>query len=620
MPKILFQPSGKSVEAAAGTRLIEACRQAGFSLSVPCGEKGLCGKCRVKVLEGDVPPDSRQVRCLPVSLLAEGWRAACAASVRGDITLADPDESQSAGVVLTDFAERRFVPPHGLWKRDLIMLPPSPQDRRDDVARLLTALDMAGITGPTPDGIDVSLLARLPGALRRSGFRCRAVGAGNELLAVHVSEDGKLPRNLGLAVDLGTTTMAAALCDLDSGEVLAVASGANPQASRGDDVISRVEYASRGPAERDELRLSAMAGLEGLADAARREAGLDDPILTIAVAGNTVMNHLLLGADSEALAISPFIPAFRAPMSVRAARVGWTGGEAPLLMTLPNVAAYIGGDIAAGMTALALDDLDGNTLFLDVGTNGEIVLAARGGIYACAAAAGPAFEGARIKQGMRAASGAVSRVDASADGGLDIVVMDSVRPAKGICGTGLLDAVAALLQTGLIDATGRMLEPDEAREAGIDTKLLSLLHRNGEVPAVWLEKPVGPGETGVALTAGDVREFQLAKGAIAAGVRVLLDHAGIRAEDVDRVLLAGGFGSYLSPESAVATGLLPPGIPAARVRAVGNAALAGARLYLLSDEERVKTEELAKRVDYVELSGRDDFQIAFAEEMLFPER
>lgn len=617
MPVILFQPSGKRIEVADGTRLIDACRRVGFALPVPCGEKGLCGKCRVRVVKGDIPTDSRQVACLPVSFLADGWRASCVARVHGDLVLADPEDGRTAGVILTDFADRRAASPHGLWRRDITM-PPSGSDRRDDAMRLLAALAEAGISGLDASSLDIALfLSRIPGILRDAAFRCRVVGMGRHILSLRDCEGAC--RNLGLAVDLGTTTIAAALCDLDNGDVLAVASAANPQAEKGDDVISRLEYASRGAGERRELQTLAVEALETLADETRRKAGTDAPILLLAVAGNTVMNHLLLGVEAGALAVSPFIPAFRSAPTVPASHIGWKGGEAPLLLTIPNIAAYIGGDITAGMAALAIPDLDGVTLFLDVGTNGEIVLAANDRMFACAAAAGPAFEGARIRQGMRAAPGAVSRVEVAAAGGLDVVVMDAAGPAKGVCGTGLLDAVAALLRTGLVDATGRMLEPGEARDAGMGEPLLSLLHEDGDGIAVWLEKPSLPGERGVALTARDVREFQLAKGAVAAGVRVLLDHAGIRPEDVDQVLLAGGFGSYLSPVSALATGLLPRGIPAGRVRAVGNAALAGARFYLLSDEERGRTEEAIGRVEYIELSGRDDFQHLFAEEMLFPE-
>jgi uncharacterized 2Fe-2S/4Fe-4S cluster protein (DUF4445 family) len=450
--------------------------------------------------------------------------------------------------------------------------------------------------------------------LRATGFAPEAVGLGNRLLALR--DPGDTTPLLGLAVDLGTTTLAAALCDLATGEVLAVASRANPQALRGDDVISRIDHAARGIAEQDELRTLIVDAIESMAGDARREAGLADAgLILLAVGGNTVMNHLLLGVDPRPLAVSPFIPCFRTADPVDAADIGWQGAAAPLVVVVPNVAAYVGGDITAGVLAHGVAESAGTVLFLDIGTNGEIVLRAHGKTWACAAAAGPAFEGARIGQGMRAIPGAICRVDAAADGDLDIGVVDGPAPAKGICGTGLLDAVATLRRLGAVDEGGRLLDSDDDDDMdALPPPVRERMSRDDAGPAVWLDRPAG-----VRLTQRDIRELQLAKGAIAAGVRVLLGVAGIRPEEVDEVLLAGGFGNYLRPASALAVGILPPGIALDRIRSVGNASLAGARLCLLSEQERRRAAALSAAMDYVELSGRDDFQSAFAEEMLFPE-
>ncbi len=618
MPSVTFMPSGKKVEVPSGTRLTEAARLAGFRLPAPCGEKGLCGKCRVKVLGGEIPADHRQRTCLPVKLVAAGWRAACVAPVEADLILADPDEYRE-GVILTDFMTRGARGESGLWEREIALPEPSTSDQRDDRERLLAAL--AGPEAERNGGgpvLELPLLSRLPDILRRTGFRCRVLGLGRRILTVR---EAAAAVRLGLAVDIGTTTLAAALCDLDDGRVLAVASRTNPQSLRGDDVISRIDYASRGPAELAEMRLLIVKALEELSAETRRAAGADEEPLLVAVGGNTVMNHLLLGVSPRALALAPFIPAFRGPVAVCASQIGWRGSAPPLLLVVPNISAYVGGDISAGLAAHDVRRLAGNTLFLDVGTNGEIALAAGGRVYACATAAGPAFEGARIKQGMRAVPGAISRVALSEKGFLDIGVVESLRPAQGLCGTGLLDAVAVLLRTGLVDSGGRILDPDEARELSprVPPELLTLLHEDGDGPAVWLERPSGRGNIGVALTQRDVREFQLAKGAVAAGARVLLAAAGIGPGDLDRVLLAGGFGNYLDPASALAVGLLPAGVVLDRVRSVGNASLAGTRLYLLSEGERAEALELSRAVEYIELSGRADFQDAFAEEMLFPE-
>ncbi len=501
MPRITFQPSGKTIVVPPGTQLAEACSLAGFALPMPCGGKGICGKCRVRIIGG-------------------GDKPACVTPAYGDLTLADPEEAHK-GVILTDFAEQA--------------------------------------------------LAAEPG-------------------------DRDAPsRGIGLAVDFGTTTLAAALCDLGSGEVRAVVSKANPQSARGDDVVTRAEYASRGETELREMQRRAIDAIQELAAEALAEAGLRDrDICRIAVGANTIMNHLLLGVDPGPLTRSPFTPGFFRVDPVGAETLGWrrdkTPSSPPSVLIVPNIAAFVGGDVTAGVIAHGVLEPGRAVLFLDIGTNGEIVLSANGKAYACAAAAGPAFEGARISQGMRAVPGAISRVSVDEKGELAVGVIGDGLPAKGLCGTGLLDAVAALARLGVIDETGQL---------------------SNNAAAVRLTESVS-------LTQKDVRELQLAKGAIAAGVRVLLEIAGLRAEDVGSVLLAGGFGNYLAPESVLATGLLPQGIRPEAIRPVGNAALAGTRLYLLSDACRRKAEAARAAIIPVELSGRDDFAAAFAEEMLFP--
>ncbi|MCD7898227.1 MAG: ASKHA domain-containing protein [Planctomycetaceae bacterium] len=615
MPTITFQPSGRRTVVPPGSRLIDAVRQAGFDIPAPCGEKGLCGKCRVKVVAGDMPAGSAQTGCLPGKLVGEGWRASCVATVDGDLVIDAPVDVDADGGSLTDFAGLDAAVDDELWTATVSMAQPSKDDQRDDSSRLLAALADAGRTGVI---IPPNVLADLPRRLRDAAFHPDVVGLGRRLLAVRPAGSGR--EALGLAVDLGTTTMAAALCDLRDGTILALSSLANPQSIRGDDVISRIDYASRGRDELAELRRLAVEAITDLSRKALSAAGRQrDDVLLVAVAGNTVMNHILMGVDPTALALSPFIPGFRRVDPVPARDIGWRGANEPLVMIVPNIAAYVGGDITAGILAHDVTADGGPVLFLDVGTNGEIVLAANGTVHACAAAAGPAFEGARIRQGMRAVPGAISGVAIAADGGLDIAVVDNQRPAKGICGTGLLDAVAACLDLRVVDDGGRMLDADEAEDEGVPEPVRRHLHEDDDGPALWLEPMSGHDDSGVALTGRDVREFQLAKGAIAAGARVLLRIAGVKPEEVEHVLLAGGFGNYLRPAAALRTGLLPQGIRLDRVRSVGNASLAGARLYLLSGEERDRADAISREVKYIELSGRDDFQIAFAEEMMFPE-
>ncbi|MDR3078192.1 MAG: ASKHA domain-containing protein [Planctomycetota bacterium] len=618
MPNVSFQPSGVKIQVPSGLSLLDACRRAGFNIPSPCGGAGLCGQCRVRLLSGRVPPESAKTSCLSPELLAAGWLASCQINHYDDLVLADPKGGNE--VILTEFLTREPRSGSGIWEKELTLPRPSAEDRRDDWSRFCQALGDSPVAGDAwaGRGPELAWLARMPALLRQSDFRCRLVGWERGILSLLNPRNDGGGRRLGLAVDLGTTTMAAALCDLSDGRVLGLASLANPQSLRGDDVISRVEYAGRGAPELAELRRLALEAVEKLAVSTLSAAGLAGNILLVAVGGNTVMEHLLLGVPPEALALNPFIPAFLEPVSLGAGQLGWREGEPPVLITLPCVSAYVGGDIVAGLLAHDVPALPGSTLFLDIGTNGEMALAVEGRIYACAAAAGPAFEGARIEQGMRASPGAVCRVGLAEDGALLAGLVDGA-PAAGLCGTGLLDAVATMLRAGIVDEGGRMLERGEAERINppLHPDLLSRLERDSSGPRFWLERPAAS-SGGVALSQKDVREFQLAKGAVAAGARALLAEAGIEPEAVDRVLLAGGFGSYLNPASALAVGLLPTGIDLRRVSSVGNAALAGTRLFLVSEAERRAAEELAKRVEYVELSGRDSFQAAFAEEMLFP--
>lgn len=523
MHSVVFMPSGARVSVPPGTSLLDACRRAGYPLPTPCGGRGLCGKCRVKMLEGDVPADDRQQSCLTRALLAEGWRAACIASVQSDLVLEQPD-ANAGEVILTGYSAR----------------------------------EARGVSN-------------------------------NDAHAV------------GLAVDIGTTTVVAALCSLATGSVLSVTARANPQSVHGDDVTSRLEYASRGERETTEMQRLIVLALQELAS---ELCGGNTP-QCMAVGCNTVMRRLLVGPSPETL--------------FPASDIGWKGANAPLVYVVPGIAPYVGGDITAGILAHDIHREKRTVLFLDIGTNGEIVLSRHGKLYTCAAAAGPAFEGARITQGMRAMAGAIDRVTFE-NNTLNIGVVDKVKPARGICGTGILDAVAAFLQSGLADSTGRLLDGNEVRKAAnrVSPKLISLVHADDDGQAVWLERPSGRGGAGVSVTQRDIREFQLAKGAIAAGVAVLLDTAGVRPDRIDEVVLAGGFGTYLNPRSAIRVGLLPAGIGAEKVRSVGNASLAGTMVCLLSEQERQEAETIVAMSTYVELSGRDDFQRAFVEHMAFP--
>ncbi|MDR3211346.1 MAG: ASKHA domain-containing protein [Planctomycetota bacterium] len=616
MPTISIFPSGQKIAVSPGSNLLSTLQAAGLAIPSSCGGRGICGKCRVKILTGLVPTHPREASILPTHLQEEGWRVACLLTVDNDLTLVLPDNAPLRA--MADFISREPMDSPQLWLLELDIPPPTPEDKRDDKLRFLSELSRR--RGQNFPRIPLDGLSRLPGILREHRYRCQVIGFDNTL--IRLSRPGRPDdRHLGVALDLGTTTLAVALIDMQSGQVLATASGANPQAVHGDDVVSRIEYASRGETELHELHQLVLQGVAELVEKAKETAKTSDPVLLLTLAANPAMNHIFLGVDPQGLATSPFLPAFRDSLVLRGEDIGWHAplpSPPALVITLPNIAAYVGGDIVAGLATHRLGEDGENTLYFDIGTNGEIVLATGGKLFAAATAAGPAFEGARIGQGMRAAPGAVTVVDFSA-GRVSTQVMDNV-PARGICGTGLLDTVAILVQHGLVTAGGHLLTAEEAAarpDIPTDLKKRLVPARDGSGVSFQVVWPEGEGE-GVAVSQKDIREFQLAKGALAAGAAILLKTANIPPEAVSTLILAGGFGSYLNPESALAVGLLPPGTKPVTLRGVGNASLAGARLSLLSRRETELATQLAEATFYIELSGLADFEVAFAENMLFP--
>ncbi len=611
MPVVTFLPRDIAVIVTKGDTLLEAAQRGGISVPASCGGKGLCGKCRVRVVEGDAPPSRGCEHALSPAEIAQGWRLACLVPVQGDLVVETPHDAAVRNVVLTEFGGRDALLEPTITAHPLAMERPSLEDQKCDLGRIARALHMDGYPR-----CPVALLQALPRRLRELDFRITAVTDGDELIGVDPYAEN--PRVYGVAFDIGTTTIAGALFDLATGEALGVGARTNPQAVRGDDVISRIEHARTGRDERRELQRLVVEALQEIVlevcDLARVDTEL---VYCIAAAGNTTMHHLLLGLDPTWIAETPFIAGVLRGIHVRAEEIGFGTARRAQFYALPNISAYVGGDIVAGMLAQEVHESQKPVLLLDVGTNGEMALRANGETIACSTAAGPAFEGARISCGMRASTGAINSVRLGADG-LEVRTVDDA-PARGICGTGLLDALAAMLDAGVLDETGRLLDPDEIEDElpDLPPAIVARVQEDENGPLFVLAE--GNGAPRVSLTQKDVREFQLSKGAVAAGVMVMLDQAGLEPAALDTIHLAGAFGSYLRPESALRVGLLPSSIPPRKVRAVGNAALAGARLCLLSRGMLEKAEAISHQTRYLELSGRADFQDAFVEAMEFPE-
>jgi uncharacterized 2Fe-2S/4Fe-4S cluster protein (DUF4445 family) len=432
---------------------------------------------------------------------------------------------------------------------------------------------------------------------------------------VSIRHDPHSVGQLGVAFDLGTTTVAGALFDLHSGLERATHAVMNRQITLGDDVISRINAVRTDPTALARLQRHAVRSLNDIIHALCDECGeRPSSIVRLAAAGNTTMQQLLLGLDPSPLGEKPFTPAFIATQSLPAARLGIDCHADARLSVFPQIGGFVGGDTVAGLLASHFDTLTRPTLFVDIGTNGEIAVLKEGAIYAASTAAGPAFEGARIRQGLRAMAGAIDQIWLH-DGEFRFHVIGEGEP-HGLCGSALVDTVAVLLRLGLIDTTGSLRMP-EARPAALTDRLASRLIPGPDGGAFVLAYG-RDGQPRVSLTQQDVRELQLATGAIRAGIETLLRKAGVSLHALDAILLAGGFGNYIRRENAQRIGLLPP-VHYLAIRFIGNASLTGAKRALLSQAELTRAEALRARTTHVELAAEPHFSDLFMEHMLFPE-
>ena len=597
--EVNYLPFDRTTRVPPGTTVFSAAHWIGLPIDSTCGGRGTCGKCKVRVLRGLADPETADHRQLRPQEIDEGWRLSCQAHIYEDMTVEVPQLLRVPKAATMGLGRLVILDPN-VRKVFLELAEPSLHDQRSDVARLKDAL--------TAEGHDmvagVSVLRTVPQVFREAGFRVTAVLAGEHLVAI---EPGDTTGDCyGVAFDVGTTTVVGTLMNLRSGMAASVLSTLNGQAPFGADVISRISHGMNGPEAIDELQQAVVTTMNTILDELYRETGVAPrQTYEAVVVGNVTMLHLLLGVDPSPLSMSPFTPAFMDQLNVEAREVGLHIHPHGYIQTLPALGAYVGADIVAGVLATGVAREDRLRVFVDVGTNGEIVLGSAQRALATAAPAGPAFEGSQIRCGMRATTGAIEGVTLGDRVELQVIGGD-VRP-EGICGSGLVDVVAQLLLTGLMDHSGRLKALDDVPDHPLRDRLIDV----DGVRAFLLAD-------GVYLTQRDIRELQFAKGSIATGIKVLMDILGVTAGDLDEVLLAGSFGSYLNPESAKVIGLVPP-LDVDRIIAVGNSAGEGAKIALLSYRERQVAFELPSRIEYVELSGRSDFNDSFISVLGFPQ-
>jgi len=606
--QITFLPQNLITHAPEGTTIFNAANWAGLAIDSTCGGRGTCGKCKVRLTRGANSITEADHRFISETNLAEGWRLSCRAPLHHDCVAEVPRLMTSPKAALLGYGQHVLLNPN-VAKVHLQLAEPTLADQQSDLARVLKALDA--------EGYEVHALPAvwraLPKTLRHNNFSITAVVVGDELIAIEPGDT--TDQMYGLALDIGTTTVVGAVVNLNTSTVEAVKSALNAQASYGADVISRVSHTMMNDDGLAVLHERIVTTLNTLFDELLQISGVArENVYELVAVGNATMLHVLLNIDPEPISVAPFIPAINEPVTLPAAELGLKAHPQARLSTLPHLGAYVGADIVAGVlaTGLARNKDEKLRLYIDVGTNGEIVLGSVKRAVSTAAPAGPAFEGAQIKCGMRASEGAIEGVQIN-HGTVHLqVIGGAVRPI-GLCGSGLVDAVAELVKCGLVEGSGRMLTLEAAKERGFPPSILDRLVMSDKVRAFLLSDP----QDNIVLTQPDIRALQFAKGAIAAGVDVLMQEMSITAADLHEVLLGGSFGSYINPASARLIGLVP-WVPVEKIIAVGNAAGEGAKISLLSFRERQAANRLPEFIEYLELSGRTEFNDIFTEALGFP--
>lgn len=604
---VLFQPDNKKITVAAGTDLLTAARLADASLKCGCGGEGTCGKCLVRVASGCAIADGPPGR--------DGLSVACRTRVAGDLVVEIPAASRLDGQRVLIDAPANACPAVGSQtfpfdpvckKVTLALPPPSLADATGDAGRLALAFKRA-------TGLEASLelpeLRALPAAARAGGWNVDITydAADGCARLIAIEPTGAASGLWGLAVDVGTTTVAVYLIDLASGCVVGKGGSHNRQAAYGDDVITRIIHADEADAGLAELQQAVVATINelaaGLAAKARITAG---DIRSVVVAANTTMTHLLLALPPENIRREPYVPAASHFPPVRAGELGLAVHPRAVVHCLPAVASYVGGDIVAGVGVSGMVEEEPLTLFLDIGTNGELVLGNRDWLVSCACSAGPAFEGAGITHGMRASPGAIAGLAIDKDTyEVTYRTVDGLPP-QGLCGSGLIDALAKLRQAGVIDRAGQLQD--------LPTPRLRRGQTGREFVLAWAGKTVA---SDIVLTEADIKNLLRAKAAVYAGVRSLLKMVELDMQAIERVYIAGGFGSYLNIADAVNIGLLPD-LPAAEYVFLGNAAVQGANAALTSAAAFAAAEELADKMTYIELSAGNLFMEEFISALFLP--
>ncbi len=611
MRTVTFLPSYRKIEVVRGTTILDAAQRAGLSMNVVCGGQGKCGKCVVYIQSGKTEFDAQKYgRFFTPEELAKGACLACETLVQGDLQVMVPESTLIQEQKILIEGEDNPIDFRPSVKKYFVELhPPTLSDPSPDLSRLLWGIQKSG--GPEAEKMYVPLevLREIPSILRHSDWKVTAtiglVPGGYR--CIDLQENDTSGRVYGAAVDLGSTTVVVYLWDLVSGKVVGVASNYNKQISCGEDILARVNYARKNGLTR--LQALATESINSAITSACNTAGIDrDDIYEVVVAGNTVMTHMLLGIDPAYMIAEPYVPVVRRALSVAASRIGIACNPNGGLFAFPAVSDFIGGDIIADILACGMAERDEISLLIDIGTNFEVVLGNREWMFSCAGAAGPALEGGEVLFGMRANPGAIEKITIDA-GTLKpkFSTINNIKP-RGICGSGLIDLLAELLETCVIDRTGRI-------NTEIDNPRIRKINHFPEFVIAWAKET--DIKKDIVITENDIKNLIMSKASIHAACVTLMKEAGISRHEITTIYFAGAFGNYLDKKNATTIGLIPE-IDINQIHNLGNGAVVGANIALVNRRVRKQLDEIAHKIGYIELNAENAFMDEYTSSSFLP--
>jgi len=608
---VIFEPEGRRVRTALGTTIFQAASEAGVGIRSECGGEGKCGKCRVVVPLKSALNEvtTTEMKHLSSSEIDSGYRLACCALIKEDAVIMIPTESRTEMRKIQIVGLERPVALNPLVKKFHITLPkPTLSDARPDLERLLECLKQKHYFYELE--IDYELLRELPDLLRDANWGI-TVTVWNNRKIIAIEKGNTLDKLFGLAIDIGTSKIVVYVVDLTTGRTMGIGSIENPQVIHGEDIISRITYAMTGNEKLETLQKLIVKGINDALQNACIEATVNPrSIYEATVVGNTAMHHFFLAIQPKHIAFSPFTPAIKRSIDIEARQLNIKMHPGGIVHVLPIIAGFVGADAVADILSTGIHESEKVSLLIDIGTNTEVFVGNAEDILSCSCASGPAFEGAHIKHGMKAVTGAIEKLRVNPDSyEVEYETIGGTKPV-GLCGSAMIDVTAELFKCRIINRRGRF-------NLKIKTPRLKVV--NSDIAFVVARKNESGTGKEITVTQKDINEIQLAKAAIFTGCSILMKRKKVNEKDINRVFMAGAFGSYINPESAKFIGLTPD-VPTKKIKFVGNTAITGAELALISKEARKTAKTISEKVRYLELSVDPDFTLEFSNAMFLPHK